>query len=54
MEEDELEHLLEEATIANLTGERCVSKAIELGYVDENRVLYIAGIPHAQMARLFL
>ena len=54
VEEDALEHLLEEATIANLTGERCVSKAIELGYVDENRVLYIEGVPHAQMARLFL
>ncbi|WP_297520652.1 DUF424 domain-containing protein [Thermococcus sp.] len=54
MEENELENLLEEATIANLTGERCVSKAIELGYVDENRVLYIEGVPHAQMARLFL
>ncbi len=54
MEENALENLLEEATIANLTGERCVSKAIELGYVDENRVLYIEGVPHAQMARLFL
>jgi len=54
MEEDALEHLLEEATIANLTGERCVSKAIELGYVDENRVLYIEGVPHAQMAKIFL
>ncbi len=54
VEEDALESLLEEATIANLTGERCVSKAIELGYVEEERVLYIEGIPHAQMARMFL
>ena len=54
VEEDALEALLEEATIANLTGERCVQKAIELGYVDENRVLRIQGVPHAQMARLFL
>jgi hypothetical protein len=54
VEEDSLESLLEEATIANLTGERCVSKAIELGYVEKERVLYIEGIPHAQMARLFL
>jgi len=54
MEEDALESLLEEATIANLTGERCVSKAIELGYVDENRVLHIEGVPHAQMAKIFL
>ncbi|WP_456369001.1 DUF424 domain-containing protein [Thermococcus sp.] len=51
--EDQLEQLLEEATIANLTGERCVSKAIELGYVDPSRVLRIQGVPHAQMAKLF-
>ena len=52
--EDALESLLEEATIANLTGERCVSKAIDLGYVDSERVLRVQGVPHAQMARLFL
>jgi len=52
--EEKLETLLEEATIANLTGERCVSKAIELGYVDPKRVLRVQGVPHAQMARMFL
>ncbi len=52
VEESALEGLLEEATIANLTGQRCVSKAIELGYVDEERVLRIEGVPHAQMARM--
>ncbi|RKX44236.1 MAG: DUF424 domain-containing protein [Thermotogae bacterium] len=51
-EVEELESLLEEATIANLTGERCIKKAIELGYVDKERVLYIQGVPHAQMAKL--
>ncbi|HIP74796.1 MAG TPA: DUF424 domain-containing protein [Thermococcus paralvinellae] len=49
---EELEKLLEEATIANLVGERCVGKAIELGYVDKNRVLHIQGVPHAQMAKM--
>jgi len=53
VEEDKLEELLEEATIANLTGERCVSKAIELGYVNPERVLRIQGVPHAQMAKMF-
>ena len=53
VEEDALESLLADATIANLTGEHCVSKAVELGYIDRNRVLYVDGIPHAQMARLF-
>ncbi|WP_297073374.1 DUF424 domain-containing protein [Thermococcus sp.] len=53
VEEEKLEELLEEATIANLTGERCVSKAIELGYVNPERVLRIEGVPHAQMAKMF-
>ncbi|ASJ11936.1 DUF424 domain-containing protein [Thermococcus thioreducens] len=54
VDEDALGAMLEEATIANLTGERCVRKAIELGYIDETRVLRIQGVPHAQMAKLFL
>ncbi|NJE09753.1 DUF424 domain-containing protein [Thermococcus sp. MAR1] len=54
VDEDALDAMLEEATIANLTGERCVGKAIELGYIDEARVLRIQGVPHAQMAKLFL
>ncbi|ADT85156.1 MULTISPECIES: DUF424 domain-containing protein [Thermococcus] len=49
---EDLEKLLEEATIANLVGERCVGKAIELGYIDKDRVLYIQGVPHAQMAKM--
>ncbi|ASJ16575.1 hypothetical protein A3L04_05575 [Thermococcus chitonophagus] len=53
MDVEELGRLLEEATIANLTGERVVSKAIELGYINKNRVLRIQGIPHAQMAKMF-
>ncbi len=54
VEVDALGILLEEATIANLVGEKCVGKAIELGYVDSERVLWIEGIPHAQMAKMFL
>ena len=52
VEVNALEELLDEATIANLVVERCVGKAIELGYVDKDRVLYIQGVPHAQMAKL--
>ncbi len=52
VEESALEELLRKATIANLVGERCVKKAVELGYVDESRILKIEGIPHAQIARL--
>ncbi|AEH24380.1 DUF424 domain-containing protein [Pyrococcus yayanosii] len=52
VEVDALADFLKEATIANLVGERCVGKAIELGYVDEERVLRIQGVPHAQMAKM--
>ncbi|AIF68699.1 hypothetical protein PAP_01285 [Palaeococcus pacificus DY20341] len=52
VEADELGKLLEKATIVNLTGERCVDKAIELGYVDADRVLRIQGVPHAQIAKM--
>ncbi|WP_048149772.1 DUF424 domain-containing protein [Palaeococcus ferrophilus] len=52
VDEDALGPLLGEATIANLTGERCVKKAVELGYIDPERVLRIDGVPHAQLARM--
>jgi len=29
-----------------------VGKAVELGYVDEERILRIEGIPHAQIAKM--
>lgn len=53
VEEDALAPLLREATIANLTGKRCVKKAVELGYIDSERVLRIDGVPHAQLVRMF-
>ncbi len=37
------------ATIANLVGEKVVSLAIKNGYVEENGVIRIDGVPHAQM-----
>lgn len=39
-------------TIANLVGERVVGLALEHGYVARANVLWIAGVPHAQMATL--
>ncbi len=52
VEEEALADLLMSATIANLVGSRCVGRAVELGYVDEGRVLNIEGVPHAQVAKL--
>jgi len=39
-------------TIANLVGERIVRAAIEAGYVREENVLIIGGVPHAQLVRI--
>jgi len=49
MDIDKIGELLSMATIANLSGNKVVDKAIELGFIDEENVLNIAGIKHAQM-----
>jgi len=49
---DELTNQLRGCTIANLVGERAVGLAVEHGLVAPERVLWIAGVPHAQMATL--
>jgi len=52
--DEEFRELLQMATIMNLVGERCVKIALEEGYIDEDRILRVQGIPHAQMALMFL
>jgi hypothetical protein len=39
---------LQQATIANLVGKRCVGCGIELGLINKENVLNIANVPHAQ------
>ena len=52
-DEEMLKKHLEMATIGNLVGEKCVGVAIKMGLVDENNVLIIDGVPHAQFAIMF-
>jgi hypothetical protein len=40
---------LNEATIANIVGKESVALAVENGFVDPHDILYIQGVPHAQM-----
>jgi hypothetical protein len=47
--EHEVKKALEDATIANLVGERSVTCGIDSGIVDKNCVITIDGVPHAQM-----
>lgn len=46
---EELLENLRMATMANLVGEETVRTAIEGGFVDEECLLVIGGVPHAQM-----
>lgn len=40
------------ATIANIAGEKAIACAVECGCVDPDTVIFIEGIPHAQMVRI--
>lgn len=48
--EDTIGELLSICSVANLVGKRCVKRAMELGYISEENVLYIGDIPHAQFS----
>ena len=48
----ELSKLLSSATIANLTGNRVVEEAINLGFVEREHVIEVSGVKHAQLVVL--
>ena len=48
----ELVALLRSCTIANLLGEEAVEAGIEAGIVDEENVIVVQGVPHAQFVLL--
>jgi hypothetical protein len=43
---------LQLCTISNLVGEKVVNYAIEAGFVDKNCIIWIDGIPHAQICTM--
>ena len=49
-DDEMLKRHLEIATVGNLVGEIAVKCAIEVGLVDEENVIMLDGIPHAQFA----
>ncbi|XGI83664.1 DUF424 domain-containing protein [Halorutilales archaeon Cl-col2-1] len=51
-EKDETVVDLREASIANLVGEESVEAGIEAGVIDDENVIYIDGVAHAQMVRV--
>lgn len=46
-----IEHL-KLATIANLVGEITVNAAVENGFIDSQCVIWIEGVPHAQLVKM--
>ncbi|MDH7508713.1 MAG: DUF424 family protein [Methanomassiliicoccales archaeon] len=52
VDEETLVNRLSIATIANLVGELTVGIAIRHNFINEECVLRIAGVPHAQMVRI--
>ena len=50
--ENEVKEALLFATIANIAGEKAIACAVECGCVDPDTVIFIEGIPHAQMVRI--
>ncbi|MBW2977974.1 DUF424 family protein [Candidatus Woesearchaeota archaeon] len=49
MEEERILELFKVVHIVNLVGEKCVKLGIKAGIVDEDRVIKIKGIPHAEV-----
>jgi hypothetical protein len=50
--EEMLLNRLSMCTVANLVGEETVGAALRAGYLDEDCILRIAGVPHAQLAKM--
>ncbi len=51
-DEDMLLNRLSMCTVANLVGKETVGVAIKHSYINSECVLTIAGIPHAQLAKM--
>ena len=50
--ENEVVRSLKHATIANLVGERAVKCALDNDFIEENNVIFVAGVPHAQIVKM--
>ncbi len=48
----ELIELLDDCTIANLIGEKVINTAKKKGLIQENSVILVGDVPHAQFVRM--
>lgn len=49
---DQAVNMIENSTIVNLIGNKCVEKAIQNGFVHPEAILKIQGISHAQIIKV--
>jgi len=52
IEEEELVELIAEHCNVNLVGKKCVSTAQGKGLLNESSIIFIEGVPHAQIFKL--
>ena len=50
--EDEVIASLQQATVANVVGHRAIRCAVDNNFIEEACVIFIDGVPHAQMVKL--
>lgn len=50
--EEEVKEALSCATIANIAGKKSIACAVECGCIDPDTIIFIEGIPHAQMVQI--
>jgi hypothetical protein len=50
--EEDVKDALSGATIANIAGEKSIACAVACGCIDPDTVIFIEGIPHAQMVQI--
>jgi len=43
---------LKQANIANLVGERAIKCALANSFIEEANVIFVEGVPHAQMVKM--
>ncbi len=50
--EEEVITSLKQANIANLVGERAIKCALANSFIEEANVIFVEGVPHAQMVKM--
>jgi hypothetical protein len=50
--EEDVKEALSCATIANIAGEKSIACAVDCGCIDPDAIIFIKGIPHAQMVQI--